>query len=179
MLAVGLQPPAVPKVWRVAGPGGLKSSPRRSPIRAPCARLLPAGWRATGPGPRHHPGCGRLGGEPWRGGARLGAAGPGGRTRGSPAGPDAAPSFPSGPAGRGGARGGPWRSTGRSPSCGGGRVRTVLLLPGGSDPARAPAENTDRDLHGHGRCAGGSSRGRGLRYHGRQGGRRQRHWAPR
>lgn len=179
MLAVGLQPPAVPKVWRVAGPRGPEiQSP---PLAHPSALCAPASGRLASHRARAAPppGVRPPRGEPWRGGARLGAAGPGGRTRGSPAGPDAAPSFPSGPAGRGGARGGPWRSTGRSPSCGGGRVRTVLLLPGGSDPARAPAENTDRDLHGHGRCAGGSSRGRGLRYHGGQGGRRQRHWAPR
>lgn len=46
-------------------------------------------------------------------------------------------------------------------------------------PGPSAAADAERDLHGHGRCAGGSSRGPGLRYHGGQGGRRRRHRAPR
>lgn len=91
------------------------------------------------------------------------------------------PAFP-GPlasAGRGGARGGLGRSAGRSPGCGG-RVRAVLPLPRGSDPARAlPRTLTGTRTHTDQRCAGGSSRGPGLSDHGGQGGRRQRHRAPR
>ena len=40
--------PSVPKAGRAAAPRGLTSSPRRSPIRAPSARLRPASYRVRG-----------------------------------------------------------------------------------------------------------------------------------
>lgn len=71
--------PSVPKAGGLWGQRDLTSSPLLSPIRAPSARLHPASWQDTGPGRAHHPGRGRLRGEPGKEGpARRGGSGRGG-----------------------------------------------------------------------------------------------------
>lgn len=120
------------------------------PLAHQSAQRAPASGQLPGPGRAHHPGRGRFRGEPRKGGARLGAAGRAGGPRALGLGRTPrllSPTGRRGGAGRG-ARGGPGRSAGRSSSCGGGLVRAVLPLPGGSDPARAPPRTRTRTCTG-------------------------------
>ncbi|XP_036754883.2 heat shock 70 kDa protein 12A isoform X1 [Manis pentadactyla] len=119
----------------------------------------PASGRLASAEPRQRcPRRGRLRGTPGRGGrpGRRGALPPGPTPR--------LPASPSqrGSAGRGRARGGPGRSTGRSPGCGGGGgVRAVLPLPGGSDPVRVPPQTPKGTCTGTGAAPGAPLAGRG------------------
>lgn len=176
VLTARLQSPVIPKSGSPAGWGHLKPSPRHSPSAAPRKRLRPAGWRARSPGSAA-PAAAGSGARPGEGVGRAAA----GLSRPAPR--RACRPGLSQPAllrGAGPGAGRVREEHGEEPG-----LRRRQRRQSGSPAARrfrpgpSAAADAERDLHGHGRCAGGSSRGPGLRYHGGQGGRRRRHRAPR
>lgn len=151
--------------------GGLKSSPTAHRAACParsCIRGASQGARAAPPDPP------QLSSEPWRGGAgprRDGSE----RALGRACLPQVFPAFSRrpGPVGRGAGRAreehGEEPGLRRRPRQSGAPAARRLR------PGRRAAEDAGRNLHGHECCAGGSSRGLGLRDHGQQGCWRQRH----